>query len=472
MERIRLPILLMMCIYTATLISCIKEKTIIDDTPPDSGNTTEVTFAVSMPGLSQNISTYAISDNEENKVSTVDVLVFEVVNANTENFVYRMRGRNIRPLTANSIQFQVTMQTHATKLYRFVVIANARTEVDAINYPTSGTDALKASILSKLIFSNTGIWNTSSPTDYKVFPMWGESPNPYTVNTNLGTISLNLLRSLARVDVNVEPTLAPIFRMTSISVYNSNANGRIAPEASKYNVGEKKVTAPSIPSSLQTNSTPLVYNISNPLKSEQEIYLFEKTASSSAGVSGALSLIIGGHYKGSSTETYYKLEFLSSAATPVPLAVLRNHKYAFKIREVSGEGYLTKEAALSGKPSNIQGSVVTLNLGDMPVIYFDEHYYLAMETDLVNYPTNQAKGQFYKIKTDFPGGWTWTSDQPSWLSMNPYNNGTSDGANISVEINQGNPVPRYGILTITAGKIRARIKVYQGYGTNPLPIIP
>lgn len=108
----------------------------------------------------------------------------------------------------------------------------------------------------------------------------------------------------------------------------------------------------------------------------------------------------------------------------------------------------------------------------MPVIYFDEHYYLAMETDLVNYPTNQAKGQFYKIKTDFPGGWTWTSDQPSWLSMNPYNNGTSDGANISVEINQGNPVPRYGILTITAGKIRARIKVYQGYGTNPLPIIP
>ncbi|EEI91754.1 hypothetical protein HMPREF0765_2651 [Sphingobacterium spiritivorum ATCC 33300] len=72
MERIRLPILLIMCIYTVTLISCIKEKTIIDDTLPEAGNTTEVTFAVSMPGLSQNISTYAITDNEENKVSTIE----------------------------------------------------------------------------------------------------------------------------------------------------------------------------------------------------------------------------------------------------------------------------------------------------------------------------------------------------------------------------------------------------------------
>ncbi|MGJ1265557.1 FimB/Mfa2 family fimbrial subunit [Sphingobacterium spiritivorum] len=468
MERIRLPILLMMCMFTLTLISCIKEKPIIDDTLPDPGNTTEVTFAVSMPGLSQNISTYAISDNEENKVSTVDVLVFEVVNANTENFVYRMRGRNIRPLTANSIQFQVTMQTHATKLYRFVVIANARTEVDAMNYPTSGTDALKANILSKLIFSNTGIWNTSSPTDYRVFPMWGESPNPYTVNTNLGTISLNLLRSLARVDVNVEPTLASVFRMTSISVYNSNANGRIAPIAGNYSVNDMKVTAPSMPSSIQINSTPLVYNSPDWLKFEKEIYLFEKAAATSANASNAISLIIGGRYDGGA-ETFYKLEFLSATATPAPLPVLRNHKYVFNITNVSGDGYPTKAAALSSKPSNMQATITTINLSDMPIVYFDEHYYLALETDLVNYITDQAGGQFYKLKTDFPGGWTWTSDQPSWLSMNPYN----DGANIIVLINPGTPAtPRHGTLTITAGKIRARIKVYQGYGSNPLPNIP
>ncbi|QQS97091.1 FimB/Mfa2 family fimbrial subunit [Sphingobacterium spiritivorum] len=470
MKRIRLPILLIMCIYTVTLISCIKEKTIIDDTLPEAGNTTEVTFAVSMPGLSQNISTYAITDNEENKVSTIDVLVFEMSGGN-EKYAYRVAGRNIRPLTANSIRFQATVQTDNTKKYRLVAIANARAAVNSnsIDY-TVGT--AKASILDKLLIDKPGVWNTTSSADYSPLPMWGESLPDLSITGSTGTIALNMLRSQARVDVKVEPTLAPVFRMTSISVYNSNANGRIAPEASRYNVGEKKVTSPSIPTTLQTNSTPLVYNISNPLKSEQEIYLFEKAAAS-AGVSGALSLIIGGHYDGSSTETYYKLEFLSAAATPVPLAVLRNHKYVFNIKEVSGEGYLTKAAALSGKPSNIQGSVVTINLGDMPVIYFDEHYYLAMQTDLVNFMTSQGTGQFYKIKTDFPGGWTWESDQPSWLSMNPHINGGNEGANIIVGLLPGiGDNPRHGILTITAGKIRARIKVYQGYGTNPLPDIP
>ncbi|EFK59257.1 FimB/Mfa2 family fimbrial subunit [Sphingobacterium spiritivorum] len=473
MERIRLPILLIMCIYTVTLISCIKEKTIIDDTNTETNGTKEVSFTASMPGLSQNISTYAISDNEENKVTTIDILVFEMTGS-TEKYAYRVAGRNIRPLTANSIQFQATLQAHATKKYRLVAIANARTTVNAASYTVG---ALKSDILKNLVINKPGVWNTTSSADYSPLPMSGESEPNLSINSNTGSITLNMIRIQARVDVIVEPTLITRFQMTSISVYNSNSNARIAPSATTTGSNGPIVTAPSLPASPQINSSPLVYipdpvTPPNTVNSRQQIYLFEKNAAASAGASGALSLIIGGYYDGSSTETYYKLEFLSKEAAPIPLAVLRNHKYEFKIKEVSGAGYPTKEAALTGKPSNIQGSVVTLNLSDMPIIYFDEHYYLAMETDLVNYPTNQAKGQFYKIKTDFPGGWTWTSDQPSWLSMNPYNNGTSDGANISVEINQGNPVPRHGILTITAGKIRARIKVYQGYGTNPLPIIP
>ncbi|MGJ1321045.1 hypothetical protein ACR776_20965, partial [Sphingobacterium spiritivorum] len=124
MERRRLPILMIMCMYTLTLLSCIKEKFIISDNNPGANNTTEFTFALTLPGLSQNISTYAITDNEENKISTIDVLVF-LVSGSTETFSYRVAGRNIRPLTANSSQFQVTLQTNENNNYRLVVIANA-----------------------------------------------------------------------------------------------------------------------------------------------------------------------------------------------------------------------------------------------------------------------------------------------------------------------------------------------------------
>ncbi|WP_293913666.1 MULTISPECIES: FimB/Mfa2 family fimbrial subunit [unclassified Sphingobacterium] len=466
MEKIRLPILLM-CIFMIALLSCSKEKTITDDTTAGTNNTKDVTFTVALPGMSQNISTYAITENEENKISTIDVLVF-LVSGSSETYAYRVRGRNIRQLTTNTVQFQVSLQTHASNSYRFVVIANAKAIVDGISYNTNES---KPNVTNKLIINKSTAWNTTSSVDYDPIPMWGEAAPVIVSDKFASSINVNLLRSLARVDVNVEPTLAPVFRMTSISVYNSNANGRIAPEASKYNVGEKKVTAPSIPSPLQTNSTPLVYNISNPLKSEQEIYLFEKAAAASAGVSGALSLIIGGRYGGSSTETYYKVEFLSPAAVPSPVPLLRNFKYVFNITDIAAEGHATRESALAAKPSNMQVSLLTINENDLPVIYFDEHYYLAMQTDLVNYPTDQGGGDAYKIKTDFPGGWTWISDRP-WLSVHPYNDG-SDRANITVLINPSNPQsPRSGTVTIIAGKIRGKIKVYQGYGTNPLPDIP
>ncbi|MGJ1365205.1 FimB/Mfa2 family fimbrial subunit [Sphingobacterium spiritivorum] len=468
MERRRLPILMMMCMYTLTLLSCIKEKFIISDNNPGANNTTEVTFALTLPGLSQNISTYAITDNEENKISTIDVLVF-LVSGSTETFSYKVAGRNIRPLTANSSQFQVTLQTNENNNYRLVVIANARDVVNAT--PITASDA-KATVLNKLVINKPGVWNTTSATDYSPLPMWGESSALKINNSLTGTVPVDMLRSQARVDVVVAPTLAPVFRMTSVSVYNSSSNGRIAPAAGNYSPGsgqgQGKVTAPSMPASPAINSTPLVYTTTS-MSSLQEIYLFEKTKAASAGASGAVALIIGGKYNGSNTETYYKVEFLSNTATPVPLHLLRNHKYVFTIKTVDGDGYATKEAALNARPSNMQTTLTTINLNDMPIVYFDEHYYLALETDLVNYITDQGGGQFYKIITDAPGGWTWISSDPSWLSMNPYN----DGANITVMINQGNPAtPRHGTLTITAGKIRARIKVYQGYGTNPLPNIP
>lgn len=463
MERIRLPILLVLCTYMVTLFSCAKEKTIVVVKPPLPQNTMDATFAVTLPGLSQNISTYAITENEENKLSTVDVLVFKVVGT-SETFAYKARGRNIKPITANSSQFQVSLMTHATDNFRFVVIANARAVVDATGMAAGDS---KAVILNRLIINKPGVWNTNSVTDYNPLPMWGESA-AMLVTSNLTTlVPLPLLRSQLKVDVEVSEAAQPTFRMTSISVYNTGSNARIAPIAANYNAG--KVTAVSLPSPVETNAGPLVYPVQNPAKSEGEIYLFERArvmisgTPAPPGAAGAASLIIGGHYNGSPTETYYKVEFLSNDAIPVPLSLLRNHKYVFNILKVGGAGYDTKEKAMASKPSNMQVTTTTVDLNDMPIVYFDEHYYLAMQTDLVVYPTNESRSEYYKIYTNYPGGFTYTSDS-SWLTFNPY----SEGGNVIASINAGGP--RVGTITITAGKIRANIKVYQGWGSQPLPL--
>ncbi len=463
MERIRLPILLVWCTYMVTLFSCAKEKNIVEVKPPLPQKTVDVTFAVTLPGLSQNISTYAITENEENKLSTVDVLVFKVVGTG-ETFAYKARGRNIKPITENSSQFQVSLITSTGDKFRFVVIANAR---DVVDGALMGVNESKAAILGKLIINKPGVWNTTSVANYSPLPMWGESAPVLVANDFTELVPLPLLRSQLKVDVYVSAAAQTTFRMTSISVYNTNANARIAPDAINYSAG--KVTAVSLPSNSQGNAWPLVYDVQNPAKSEGEIYLFEKGrvmisgTPAPPGTAGIASLIIGGHFNGSPTETYYKVEFLSNDATPVQLALLRNHKYAFNILKVGGAGYDTKDKALASKPSNMQVTTTTVDLNDMPIVYFDEHYYLAMQTDLVVYPTNESRGEYYKIYTNYPGGYTYTSDS-SWLTFNPYN----EGGNVIAIANTGGP--RVGTITITAGKIRANIKVYQGWGSQPLPL--
>ncbi|SUJ06434.1 Major fimbrial subunit protein (FimA) [Sphingobacterium spiritivorum] len=467
MERTKLTIL-MLCIYSLTLLSCVKDKFPTDT--QDQQNTTDVTFAVTLPGLSQDISTYAITENEENKLSTVDVLVFKVAGVN-ETFSYKVKGRNIKPLTANSSQFQVSLVTDMTAnvAYRLVVIANARAEVDGINI---SANEQKATTLGKLIVNKQGVWKTNSVTDYNPLPMWGESA-PVAINNNLtAPISLSLLRTQARVDVNVSAQAQPVFSMTSISVYNTNANARIAPLPASYNTATQKVTTVSLPDVLQTNAGPLLYTIQSPLKSEHEIYLFEKGRIMNSGVPAppgdtkSASLIIGGHYNGSSVETYYKIEFLSNEAIPAPLPLLRNHKYVFNILQVGGAGYATKEMAMTGKPSNMQVTTTIVDLNDMPIVYFDEHYYLALQTELLIYPTLEARSEPYKIYTNFPSGWTYTSDSP-WLTVSP--NGANT-AYINIAANTGTPpTTREGILTISAGKIRAKIKVVQGASQSISP---
>ncbi|EEI91755.1 hypothetical protein HMPREF0765_2652, partial [Sphingobacterium spiritivorum ATCC 33300] len=104
-----------------------------------------------------------------------------------EKYAYRVAGRNIRPLTANSIRFQATVQTDNTKKYRLVAIANARAAVNSnsIDY-TVGT--AKASILDKLLINKPGVWNTTSSADYSPLPMWGESLPDLSITGSTGTI--------------------------------------------------------------------------------------------------------------------------------------------------------------------------------------------------------------------------------------------------------------------------------------------
>lgn len=267
-----------------------------------------------------NVITYSMGVVNESFISSIDVFAFEVIGGQ-DRFAYHVTGFDLS-LIGDVVSFKAKFNT-GVQQFRFVVIANARKEIDALG--NIGRGALKASLLARIVSTvKMGeAWNATSTTDFKPIPMWGESELMSIIPSSSEIIGeVPMLRALARIDVQLASNALDNFVMTSVSLYNSKTSGTVASFI--------------LPSPL-LNNTVLRYNL--PEGGEEgesligEIYTFAAAARSGALATG---LVIGGKYNGSSDVTYYRLDFLNKDG--ISLALLRNTKYIATITDVSGLG--------------------------------------------------------------------------------------------------------------------------------------
>lgn len=66
-----------------------------------------------------------------------------------------------------------------------------------------------------------------------------------------------------------------------------------------------------------------------------------------------LAIIVGGKYNGSTTETFYRVDFTYDEGSQDKMNVLRNHVYQFTIKSVKAAGYATAELSYNSKPKNL-----------------------------------------------------------------------------------------------------------------------
>lgn len=386
----------------------------------ENTNQNGVEFTVQLPGLINKVTTYSITDREENAVQTIDILAFKINNrglaTETETFAYKVAGTGIStPAESNQSNksFRANLVKDNAGYYRFVVLANVRAQLDAI---TMATDESKTSLLARLAFEKTGQWNATAASNYDALPMWGESGQQRVdgSTTQIGRIAL--LRSLARIDVNLSGTALSNFVITSVSVINSRAKGLMAPLADRYNSTSGTVTSPSLFATDKFNTGPLTYPVASPGRSlQQQIYVFESPASTlSASQTNSTELVIAGRYNGSETETYYRIAFLDASGKALPL--LRNYKYSININTVGGVGYPTLDIASRNLPANMAVTTVPWDDSGMNVIATDGQYILALSTD--RFEVSGAIGNTMELilYTDYPFLWRVTSDS-DWLGV-------------------------------------------------------
>ena len=400
--------------------------------------------------------TRGMASGDESTLNNMKILVFKN-DGGTEKYAYTAY---VDKFTSNSVTVKLIRST-ASEQYRLVLLANVN------SLPAISANEIKAEVLKKITVATTTNWPVTGNNRY--IPMWGESGlQQITDNTNLGTV--NLLRALAKVDVDCSAVNTSAFQLKHVYVYNSSNKAYAAPLAA--NVSGYSVTAPSIPSDAAKNSV-LTYNATGNTYAS-EIYLAEAVKGSANTLSSSPCLVIGGSYN-SGAETYYRVDFIKTAgSTDTYLDILRNKQYNVKITKVSGNGYDTKEKAFNARAVNMSVDITAWDASGMTEVAFDGQYTLGVSQteftvdEFINYVE-------FMVNTTYEGGYTLELPSGYETFIAPYyntvksNTGGKKRVRLLItpnvdKMNRGR-AKRSAKIYVTAGKLRLPVTIRQEAGT-------
>ena len=391
------------------LSGCLRDD--FAECPAVPGGETLVSVSMNVPGAEAG--TRAVVS--ETQINTLDVVVFRSTDpTDTNTIFYKLVQLGAGDITLEGAYctFKIGMPRSDADTYRFVLLANLRNEVNAKDLPT--TKPGKQGLLSGLGFRSLYV----DPLENRYLPMWGETEELHAITSTTSIPTVQMIRSVARVEVKVADDLMYILAPGAFRVPYQYDDGRVAPLAANYHKGSRKVTAPSL---YGTNMLSPVMSTSDP---GEIIYMTEYDSTAAA----EYCILLHASYNGGE-RTWYKIYLRDKSGQPVD--ILRNHSYTVTITKVTGPGYSSPEDALA---SNIylQAEVAEWNDARQSVVIEGNHYLNISHPGLALYA--DAGWVEVTFETNFPGAgnksgvgynfaegvtWRWVGSQPLWLNAMP-----------------------------------------------------
>lgn len=378
-------------LLSALVVGCQEKEEVIAGTQEIED--VEVVFTLR---ASSSPSTYAAITVEEYEIREIDVLVFKEEGSD-EMYAYTSRGK----ITAGTDgkEFSVILEKDPVNTYRFVILVNARSFIQD-DYLLKGT--LKEALLAKIESAVNGRWESET------LPMWGESSVCYPIDEGMSIPSIQLLRSLAKVDL-ISKLNTDDFELKEVEVRNWKTRGRIVPDTGDDYWDPtltlvKKASEPASKTGL-TGILPLTYDQVEEKAIRNQIYLHEAAAVEEYEDLEATCLIIGGYYKKQTELSYYRADFRQKTGDQYTyMDILRNHHYSLNITGVYDEGYVTPDSAFLYKQANITVEITTWNIGDMADIPIGGNYTFSFSQSRFDL-TPDVPSAVLKVDTDYPGAW-------------------------------------------------------------------
>lgn len=446
--------------------SCSTDSLSEEQPKDDLGTERVVTFSVQVPGPALP-KTYAWTEADENQVREIDVLLFDEQGNFTGDI---LSADQIKTDVQNSSIKYFTVNIPKGK-YQVTVLANSRKAIaDAgLSSLPGGSSHSKSAVLNKLeVAIPEGYWPEKLGVTSMAIPMWGEiSLLEVGENTSLAQ-PIQLVRMLAKINVRVDITLQSDFTLTSVRVGNRYTSGLIVPFEENWNASEKRVTKASVLPSWTRRSSYLLYStkIGSVL---DRIYLFEARLSEDVDVSEVTMLIVGGRYKGSNDETFYRVDFAKKTTTGLErYDLLRNHLYDFNIKKISGAGYDDQHLAAGAEPINIEVDMSIIDNSKITQAVYDGQYMLAVSSDRYSFSsaarTSSATDNTLSITADYSKGWKSEIVETSgdWLSLNRTSSATAGTTDQKIILSKNTTnASRTGKIKLTSGRLSMIITVVQ-----------
>ncbi|MCD8166468.1 MAG: hypothetical protein LUE93_10315 [Bacteroides sp.] len=341
--------------------SCMQESPLFLDPGEDPSD--EVVIEMKTQTLKTSVPS-GRSGEQENRVQEIDALIF-TNEGDGYKFRYQVDGQLLTTPTEGNYTFKVRLvkSNYPLKVY---IVANAASAVsNAAPVKEESEEAIKKRLQTD--FTTAG-WNGS-------LPMFGEHLFPSGLQKKQ-SIEVELLRTLARVDA---VNYAPAFVLKTVQFYRMHRSFRLISDHLQNGIA----THPTIPENSANSVNTLFRPVGDSGETKAEHYIPEYYPGDTFQPLQAACVVIGGYYGNNHTKlTYYRMDFIPENSDQQGY-ILRNHKYEFRITEVSGTGWETPDDAANNNPSSITATIKVWN-ESTHYMSFDGEYYLGVSTrDLV-----------------------------------------------------------------------------------------
>jgi hypothetical protein len=462
-------------LLTVLFFACVDDEKFINPVNPvdpvePAARDKNVVLTMQIPGTYLPV-TYAYSENDENEIRTVDVLVFRVDSTGNESYYRHIRVPAITQDngTTKKVEFRLELVDS-----RLAVLANVRNLFTPEMEERLLADSIAGKVTKETVMKRF-VFPMSEPAgkQNEPFPMYGESDLLRSSDNTTGDIKM--IRAITRIDI-INSIPDDKVKIDSVYLLYTKNKGFVAPG---FNAKGEIVGTPNVPGDAEPNTNLFGYKFTpnagagSPAM-EREIYITEDGQDSDRPTAIILKIC----YEGRPSQ-FYRVDMLDKDGELMP--ILRNYRYRINLTRIVGDGYPSAEEAADVPKPSLASTVETNELG-ISTVAFNDSYKLGVSTVRVIFKADGSwegrksgeESYSLKVHTTY-SGWSasWRTDElAGWLNLTDaqVENGSVKFPASRMELNmRATPnttgKDRSANIRLTAGTLYLDIHVTQ-YGSD------